>query len=416
VTRVATTSGSLLRRHRAALSIGMLVVVTIAALSLVTATSGRRTDALDPRNPSPVGARAVARVLVDRGVQVTVVRRAAELERTAVDRDTTVMVTGSQNLGRSSARRLEQHSTDAGALVLPVPAPTLTRVLGLPVVADDRRAAGRASARCADPLLSGLVLDVPPSSVYRARAAGAVSCFPGPQPGSAGWVVRVGGAGTAGTAGTAGSLDGAEGPVGGEGSAGRDRRPATYVVGAAAVFTNQHVRAGDNAAVALRLLGQRDRLVWYVPDLRDVAVGDTGSLAAQLPGGLVPALWLIAASVLATMLWRGRRLGPLVVEPLPVVVKAVESTRGRGRLYRKVRDRGHAGAILRSASSNRLAARLRLPADTDVGRLAAAVAEATGANPRAVHDVLVTRPVPDDRALTRLAADLAALEREVQQR
>ena len=46
------------------------------------------------------------------------------------------------------------------------------------------------------------------------------------------------------------------------------------------------------------------------------------------------------------MLWRGRRLGPLVVEPLPVVVKAVESTQGRGRLYRRVRDRAHAAGIL----------------------------------------------------------------------
>jgi hypothetical protein len=102
-----------------------------------------------------------------------------------------------------------------------------------------------------------------------------------------------------------------------------------------------------------------------------------------------------------------------VVEPLPVVVKAVESTQGRGRLYRRVRDRSHAAAVLRSASAGRLATRLRLPAGTDADRVAAAVAEATGADPAAVHEVLVTRPVTDDRSLTRLAADLAALEREV---
>jgi hypothetical protein len=173
------------------------------------------------------------------------------------------------------------------------------------------------------------------------------------------------------------------------------------------------VDESDNAAVALRLLGQRDRLVWYVPDLRDVAAGDTGSLAAQLPRGLVPALWLLGAAVLATMLWRGRRLGPLVVEPLPVVVKAVESTQGRGRLYRRVRDRSHAAEILRDATARRLTARLRLPPGTEPGRLVAAAAEAAGADPEAVRDVLLARPVPDDRTLIRLAADLAALEREV---
>jgi hypothetical protein len=163
------------------------------------------------------------------------------------------------------------------------------------------------------------------------------------------------------------------------------------------------------------MLGQHDRLVWYIPDLRDVAPGDAGSLRAQLPGGLVPALWLLAAAVVATMLWRGRRLGRLVVEPLPVVVKAIESTQGRGRLYRRVRDRTHAAAILREATARRLATRLRLPANTDLQRLAGSVADATGAQPRAVYDVLVTRPVGDDHALTRLAADLAALEREVHQ-
>jgi hypothetical protein len=302
-------AASWVRRRRGVLTIGALVVATLVALTLLTTGGARRTAALDPQNPTPDGAQAVARVLADRGVQVSVVRRAARLDRTPVDEDTTVVVTGSENLGRSTARRLEVHAAGAGALVLPGLGTTLARALDLPVVAADDRAGGRTSARCADPLLSGLVLRVPPSSAYRARrGATVVSCFTGPGSRPPAWVSRVDGAGS-----------------------------PTYVVGADALFTNRWVDEADNAAVALRLLGQRDRLVWYVPDARDVAAGDTGSLAAQLPGGLVPALWLLAASLVATMLWRGRRLGPLVVEPLPVVVKAVESTQGRGRLYRRVR-------------------------------------------------------------------------------
>ena len=127
----------------------------------------------------------------------------------------------------------------------------------------------------------------------------------------------------------------------------------------------------------------------------------------------MPALWLVAAAVVATMLWRGRRLGPLVVEPLPVVVKAVESTQGRGRLYRRVRDRAHAAGILRAATARRLTAHLRLPPGTSTGTLVAAVAKASGRDHGSVADLLITRPVPDDTALTRLADDLAALEREV---
>ena len=124
--------------------------------------------------------------------------------------------------------------------------------------------------------------------------------------------------------------------------------------------------------------------MWYVPDRPATSpTGDAGSLAAQLPRGLVPALWLVAAAVLATMLWRGRRLGPLVVEPLPVVVKAVESTQGRGRLYRRVRDRTHAASVLRAADrAPARRRRLRLPADTDPRGLVDAVARATGRDPR----------------------------------
>jgi hypothetical protein len=142
-------------------------------------------------------------------------------------------------------------------------------------------------------------------------------------------------------------------------------------------------------------------------------VGDTGSVSAQLPRGLFPALWLVVAAVGATMLWRGRRLGPLVVEPLPVVVKAVESTQGRGRLYRRVRDREHAAAVLRAATVRRLVVRLRLPVATGPDRLARVVADLTGNPVDTVREVLATRPVGDDAALTRLAGDLARLEREV---
>jgi hypothetical protein len=113
------------------------------------------------------------------------------------------------------------------------------------------------------------------------------------------------------------------------------------------------------------------------------------------------------------MLWRGRRLGPLVVEPLPVVVKAVESTQGRGRLYRRVRDREHAAGILREATRRRLGNHLRLPPDTGSEELVHAVTRATGRPPDALRGLLETGSVPDDTALTRLAHELAALEREV---
>ena len=373
---------SWLRRNRGLTILVVTLLVVVALLSLLTARQTTQGEPLDPANPSPDGAQAVARVLEQQGVQLTVVRRAAELERATVDADTTVMVTSPDHLGTATAQQVEVRTITAGAVVLAEPGATLIRALGLPVRATDARNGDHPDAGCDDPLLSDLSLDVRRSVGYRGAGPFLTHCFEGSDERGGALVVRV------------------------------DRGTPVYAVGATDVFSNDRVDRADNAAAALRLLGQHSRLVWYVPDARDVRVGDTGSFAAQLPAGLFPALCLVAAAVLATMLWRGRRLGPLVVEPLPVVVKAVESTQGRGRLYHRVRDRSHAAGILRAATARRLTARLRLPHGDQRG-LVEAVARTTGSDPWAVHDLLVARPVPDDDALVRLAADLAALEREV---
>ncbi len=373
-----------LRTHRRSTVVVAVVVLALLALSVATLRSTPNGGRLDPDNPEAEGGRAVARVLARHGVQVTVVRRAAALARTSLDRNTTVVVTSTEQLGRSTARALAEHAADAGSMVLAEPGPVVVRALRLPVESDQTELGDRTEARCGDRLLAGLSVDVTFATGYRGRdGAAVVGCFRGQGVDAASLVARV------------------------------DGRVPTYALGGIEVLMNDRVAQADNAAVALRLLGQHDRLVWYVPDARDVRAGDGGSLSSQLPGGLVPALWLAAAAVLALMLWRGRRLGPLVVEPPPVVVKAVESTQGRGRLYRKVRDREHAADILRAATRGRLAARLRLPATTDPGVLVAQVAHATGRDDASLHDLLLSRPVPDDTVLTRLAAELAALEKEV---
>jgi hypothetical protein len=376
-----------LRRNRGITVIVVIILLAVLLLSLLTARNATRGEALDPDNPHPSGAQAVARVVARHGVDVTVVRRAKQLAGTSIDRDTTVMVTSSQNLGRATAAQLHRRSVDAGTVVLAGPSTTLIEAFGLPLVAAEANVGRSTAAGCADPLVADLVLDVTPSIGYRDEqhrpGSDVEECFPGRGTRPGALLVRA------------------------------DKTSPVYAVGGTDLFTNGRVDRADNAAAALRLLGAHHRLVWYVPDRRDVAAGDTGSFAAQLPRGLVPALWLVAAAVLATMLWRGRRLGPLVVEPLPVTVKAVESTQGRGRLYRRVRDRPHAAAVLRAATMRRLVTLLRLPADSDPWQVAEAAARAAGREPWAVHEVLVLRPVGDDAALVRLAADLNALEKEV---
>ncbi len=86
-------------------------------------------------------------------------------------------------------------------------------------------------------------------------------------------------------------------------------------------------------------------------------VTDTSRRDEVVPGWVGPTLALLTVVLLGVMLWRGRRLGRLVSEPLPAVVRAAETTESRGRLYRKGRDTGRAGAILQ----RRPAAPRRLP-------------------------------------------------------
>jgi len=368
--------------RRRTVLVGLAVVALLAALTAAAFLGGTGAGALDPGSPDPSGARAVARVLERQGVPVDVVRDAAGLRDARVDRGTTLVVTGTSDLGRTTARRLGRVATRAGALVLADPPAHVLDALRLPLEpAEGPPGAERSRAGCGDRLLSGLELSASYAGSYRATGGGVTSCFRAGDRGAL--VARV------------------------------DADVPTYVLGASDLLRNDTVEQADDAAVALRLLGQGDRVLWYVPDSADVAPGDGGPLAAELPDALLPSLWLGGAALLALALWRGRRLGRLVVEPLPVVVKAVESTQGRGRLYRRVRDREHAALVLRTAARGRLAARLRMPSHADLRGLVEGVARATGRHPAEVHDVLAARPVPDDTALTRLARDLATLEKEV---
>ena len=128
---------------------------------------------------------------------------------------------------------------------------------------------------------------------------------------------------------------------------------------------------------------------------------------------VLPGLYLLLASLLGVVLWRGRRLGPLVTEPLPVVVRAAESTESRGRIYRRTGDRRHAAAILVDSARRRLIEALQLPRGTTVETLAAAAAARSGRDPHAVLALLGHPAVTNDSQLVELGQQLTDLENEV---
>jgi hypothetical protein len=95
------------------------------------------------------------------------------------------------------------------------------------------------------------------------------------------------------------------------------------------------------------------------------------------------------------------------------VVKAIETTQSRGRLYRKARDTGRAAQALRDRTTKRLAAYLGLPPSSTGAAVAAAAAAAAHRDPQSVHSLL-TGPAPTTEAsLLTLANNLSDLEKEV---
>lgn len=368
------------RGRRSALVVGGAVLAALATAVVLGGPPQSHGGALDPENPRRSGAQALARVLADEGVRVSVARGADALDDADVDASTSVVVTSTDQLGPSTSRRLLEQ--DAGRLIVVEPDPLALDALGLDVTVASVSVGSSRAAACADDLGSLVPADLS-LGVDQAQAYGTQGCFPED-----------------------------------DGALLVQARPGLLLLGAGEALANDQVLRADNAAVALRLLGQDQRLVWYVPDARDLVAADGVELPDLLPRWLGPGLAIVGLAVAALLLWRGRRLGALVTEPLPVVVKALETTQSRGRLYRRAGDRGHAAQVLRRATRRRAAERLRLPATTPPAVLVEAVARHLGRPAKDVRALLgPDAPAPtDDRALLTLASALAALEEEVRRR
>jgi hypothetical protein len=179
------------------------------------------------------------------------------------------------------------------------------------------------------------------------------------------------------------------------------------------VFANAGIVEGDNAATALRTLGAHRRLVWSVASWEEDDAGGAGGVWQLLPpwAGLVAVQLLIAAAGAAV--WRGRRMGRLAPDELPVSVPASQITTGLGQLYRRGRALGHAGAALRGGTAARIGGGLGLGPATAPATLVARVARALGRAEPPIRELLYGPPPRSAAELTALARALDELEQEV---
>jgi hypothetical protein len=371
-----------LRRHRALAAVAAVVAVALGLVIWGQLAPKGDGVSLSVNNPGPEGARAVTQILGRHGVDVRDASTFEDAMAALADGGSPTLLLYDRN-GFLDDSRLRELSGAAKRVV--VVSPRLQTLAALDSGISQAGVVPEAST----------VLE-PGCALADAEAAGAVS-------GQSGFVYDGGTSCYRPTGSAAGLLT-----VSGDGH--------LSVLGSTAILSNERLDELGNAALAIRTLGSSPDLVWYLPSVADLET----SRSPQTLDELAPAwarflgLWL-ALVALAAILWRGRRHGPLVFEPLPVVVKAVETAEGRARLYHDSHAIEQARDNLRAGTLVRLARKLRLGPGATADDTAEATARLLNRPLQDIKQLLNERPRSEAR-LVAWSQELDTLEKEVNSR
>lgn len=356
----------------------VLAVVLVIGVSAVSAyfTAPRQGGRMDPDATSPDGAHALVALLKDRGVDVVTAKDIADVERSARP-DSLLLVAPTPFLvDDASLRRIRDVQGD----VLLVEPNSWTREALAPKIQLASNASFGGEPRCdmREATQAGVVqFDV--SDTYEAVDGG-----PAPTRCYDGALVRY-----------------------------RDGRRTVTVVGTADFMTNSTLLKEGNAALAMNLAGARPRVIWYTPDRIAGESDGATSIMDLIPDRVGWIVLQLCLTVGLVALWRGRRIGPLVAEDLPVVVRASETVEGRGRLYRSRRARDRAATALRTSARQRILPRLGLGTRSDPAAVVETVAQRIRHDPAAIDYALFGPDPSDDAELINLSRLLDDIERQV---
>lgn len=356
-------------------------VLFVGFLTTIIRPAGNQIP-MHPQNAEPSGAMAVTQILQNNGVNVTVTGSLAEA-RAAADSSTTIFVYDTFVVESSFYR--EAH--DAGAdLVIVDPANSTINQLNLGVfqqnASSDALTSGPVAAQCSAPHAQA-ARHIPAQERGFALSGGSDTelCF---------------------------AIDGV-----GSYAASADNR--VHLFATAAPFQNSHLANSGHAALTIGALGQKENLVWFLPtSLQNPSdAGDDGSIFVFLPPWFPAALTLVGFIALFLALWRGRRMGRLVSEPLPVVVRGAETTVGLGQVYRRANEIQHTADALRSGTALRCAQRLGVAPTAAGADLCAAIAHSVNRSYEEITVLLFGPPPRTSAELIRLTQMLDHLESEV---
>lgn len=378
-------AGRAWRNGRVWLVVLVLLLALAAAPLLRPPSTGQ---VLHPQSANPSGGQAVAEVLKGQGVRI---HPADSLPAALalVDRHPDAVLLFHDPRGILPEDGLDElaEATDPGRRVLVEPDQEQVRTLatGISVGPTASSPDRPLQADCTLPMAQEAGRMTGEARLYR----GGTGCFPGADP-------------AAGT------------DVGRPAHALLRSDSSTWVVGSAQVYANASAAEHGHPVIALWTLGQAQDVVWYLPSLADVPSGKAPTGPADLlPPWVEPVAWWLVICSLVLMLWRGRRHGPLTIEPLPVVVPASETAVGRARLYQSTGQVQAAARALHRATRLRLARLLRLGRGASPEAVTAEVAALTGQDPAAVAGLLDPTGVASTADLVDRARRLDDLEEAV---
>lgn len=370
VPSAARRVGALLRRAWwiIALAILLTVITVFTRGNPLTSVPGH------PENANANGMRAIAQILGQQGVDVRIVGTVADAVALAENAEATVLVTEPGELTDAELASLPADVVIEGS-------PYLTGILS-----DKLQISSAGSTTVLTPICDNPDAVVAGSITSSRGSVTAVSpdvevCFPVDESLAGAYAVWE-----------------------------QDGRTWHYLADMS-IFRNELLAQNGNAALGLRVLGANPLLVWLIP------TPEGGNFGLERDNSFAPwfepALLVGAGVVLLLIVAGGGRMGRVVTEPLPVVVRPGETVIGRGTLYRRAGAVAHSAQGLRAGTARRLATATGLPRTAGPEELTEAVSSATGRTVESISSLLYGPPPTRSKQLTQLAEALKALESEV---
>lgn len=179
----------------------------------------------------------------------------------------------------------------------------------------------------------------------------------------------------------------------------------------AAAAENREITQNSQAAFLLNLMLPAKNVGWIVGSTFQLPSGhDAGSGTADvIPPAMTRALILFFVALLVLALAKGRRLGRVITEVVPVVVHGAETVYGRARMYRIHGAFETAARHARGFTARRLGERLHLARGISAEQLCERVAELTGMPESRVHEALAGFPPRTGAELVNLLKNLNSL-------